>query len=161
MERGIKRRLGELEMTKADILRDGLEHFYGDIVEDYKAAQDKVMTESRVSSIFKKANYPSRIADFAKVKKSAIKLDIRREVGKTELEIDLIDALNHSIEVLKIICDAQITMQQTLKSKASKERKVTMKEYSTVMSDVRNAHERLQKSLHNLDILYSDWLEQQ
>ena len=56
-------------MTNNNALRDGLEHFYSDIVEDYKSAQSKIMTASKVSSIFKKANYPARIADFAKVKK--------------------------------------------------------------------------------------------
>ncbi len=148
-------------MTNNNALRDGLEHFYSDIVEDYKSAQSKVMTESKVSSIFKKANYPARIADFAKVKKAAIKLDIKRDANHTDLEIELIDALNRSIGVLKDLCDAQITMQQTLSAKANKERKVTINEYSTVMNDVRNTHERLQKSLHNLDIFYSDWLEEQ
>jgi hypothetical protein len=160
VERGIKRR-GEVKMTKSNILRDSLEHFYGDIIEDYKSAQSRVMTESRMSSIFKKANYAARISDFAKVKKSAIKLEVKRDVASTDLEIDLVDALNRSIEVLKAICDSQIALQQTLKAKADKERKVTMKEYSRVMNDVRNSHEKLQKSLHNLDIFYSDWLEQE
>lgn len=160
VERRIKRG-GLLKMAKNHDLRDGLEHFYGDIVEDYKAAQDKVMTESRVSSIFKKANYSARIADFAKVKKSAIKLVIKNDHEYTDLEINLLDALNSSLEVLKTTCDSQIVLQQTLKAKADKERKVTMKEYSKVMNDVRDAHEKLQKSLHNLDIFYSDWLELQ
>lgn len=148
-------------MAKNNMLRDGLEHFYGDIIEDYKAAQDKVMTESRMSSIFKKSNYSARIADFTKVKKSSIKFNIKPDDEHTDLEKDLLDALNRSIEVLKGTCDTQITLQQTLKAKADKERKVTMKEYSKVMNDVRNSHENLQKSLHNLDIFYSDWLELQ
>lgn len=147
-------------MTKTNILRDSLEHFYGDIIEGYKLAQSKVMNESRVSNIFKKANYSARISEFAKVKKSSIKLEVKREVASTDLEIDLVDALNRSLEVLKSTCDTQIALQQTLKAKADRERKVTMKEYSRFMNDVRNSHEKLQKSLHNLDIFYSDWLEQ-
>jgi hypothetical protein len=148
-------------MTKSNNLRDGMEFFYGEIIENYKAAQKNVMTESKVSSLFKKANYTARIAEFAKVKKAAIKLEIKKVAENSELENDLIDSLNRCRELLKDLCDAQITMQQALKAKADKERKVGMAEYSKIMNDVRSTQERLQKGLHNMDIYYSDWLEEQ
>lgn len=160
MERGAKRRRGGLKMDRNENLRDGLEYFYGEILEDYKLAQRKVMTESKVASLFKKADYNARIAEFAKVKKEVIKLDIKKVDENTDLDNNTIDALDRTRVLLKDLCDAQITMQQTLKAKADRERKITMKEYSKVMNDVRESHERLQKGLHNLDIYYSDWLDE-
>ena len=76
------------------------------------------------------------------------------------MENDIIYSLQRCQTILQELCDAQILMQETLKAKANKERKVSMKEYSKVMKDVRAIHEKLQKSLHNLDIYYSQWLEE-
>lgn len=147
-------------MTKDDSLRDGLEHFYGDILEDYKAAQRMVMSESTIGNMFKKANYGARIADFARVKKAIIGLDIKKPKDISDLENDLIDALNLCKELLKTHCDTLITMQQALKAKADGERKVGMLEYKKIMNEVRGSLARLNKGLHNLDIFYSDWLEE-
>lgn len=148
-------------MAKDGSLRDIFELFYGEIIENYKMAQRMVMSESTLRSIFKKSNYSARISDFAKVKKAVINLEIKKSEDYNDLENDLIDSLNSSRDLLKDICDAQIALQQTLKAKADKERKISIKEYSKIMNDVRAAHDRLQKGLHNLDIFYSDWLEEQ
>jgi hypothetical protein len=151
---------GGNNMASKERIREGMELFYGTIIENYKKSQQAVMTESKVSAIFKKADYKTRIEDFNKVKKAAVMLKLEPGPENSSLEQDLMESLEVTKERLIQLCQAQIQLQEVLQTKANRDRKVSIREYTGVMEKVRESHEKMQRSLHQLDIIYTDWLEE-
>jgi hypothetical protein len=151
---------GGTNMASKERIREGMELFYGTIIENYKKSQQAVMTESKVSAIFKKADYKTRIEDFNKVKKAAVMLKLEPGPENSSLEQDLMESLEVTKERLIQLCQAQIQLQEVLQTKANRDRKVSIREYTGVMEKVRESHEKMQRSLHQLDIIYTDWLEE-
>jgi hypothetical protein len=160
MERGVESEGGKSNVASKERIREGMELFYGTIIENYKQSQRAVMTESKVSAIFKKADYKTRMEEFSKVKKAASMLKMESEPGNTLMEEDLLENLQVAKARLMELCESQIQLQKILQAKATRERKVSIKEYTRAMEAVREGHERMQRSLHQLDIIYSDWLEE-
>lgn len=93
-------------MASKERIREGMELFYGTIIENYKKSQQAVMTESKVSAIFKKADYKTRIEDFNKVKKAAVMLKLEPGPENSSLEQDLMESLEVTKERLIQLCQA-------------------------------------------------------
>ena len=147
-------------MASTKRIMEGLEVFYGTIIENYKAAQREVMSQSRVVTMFKKADYDGRIKDFTKVILALQKLKIEPDENNSEIEEDIIDAFKIAKARLIDLCEDQIKLQETLKMKATREKKVPVKEYTRVMENVRKSHDIMQRALHRMDIVYTDFLEE-
>ncbi|MFA5638478.1 MAG: hypothetical protein WCY49_04460 [Anaerovoracaceae bacterium] len=147
-------------MASTKKIREGLEVFYGTIIENYKMAQRAVMSQSRVVTMFKKADYDGRIKDFSRVILALRKLNLETDDTNTEIEQDIVEAFKIAKARLTDLCEDQIKLQETLKMKATREKKVPVKEYTRVMENVRKSHDIMQRALHRMDIIYTDFLEE-
>ena len=160
LDDGSPRKRGRRDMSGNNKIRAGLEIFYGTIMENYKNSQRAVMAESKVSAIFKKANYDERIKDFGRVIKALNMLRLTENEDSSLLEKSLLKSLDLAKFRLQDLCQSQIKLQETLKVKAQRIKKVSIKEYTEIMSQVRTDHDSMQKALHQLDLVYVDWMEE-
>ena len=148
-------------MSDREKLIERVEFFYSDIIEPYKEIQMQVIRESKLRTMFKKANYDERIDGFKKCKKMALQMDTKdiRVDKDDEDSVKLKANLERCLVLFNSMCDGHISMQDFLKKKATPKSGVKVSDYKRIMELVRSRNVALQMELHNLDVIYADYVE--
>jgi hypothetical protein len=144
-------------MADRQNISDAVESFYVEIIERYKDLERQVAGESRILTMFKKADYKARIAKFKELKKKAQSISLKKiEVDENdELSVQVKEKLGKSISLFIHLIDAQVSCQ-TFLDKKSKGEKTNTIDYKKATYNVNRATEELQNGLRNMDADYAN-----
>lgn len=145
-------------MTNRETLINRIEVFYVDVIEEFKEAELQIMNDSKFVSLFRKKDYAGNIARLKQCKKDALNIgtaDLKKEDEDTK---ELITSFSKNLTIFNALCDAYVQLQVFLQKKANKE-KVQYSLYKEIYSKVEQHRSKLNETLHEMDILYTDFTE--
>jgi len=147
-------------MSDKEKLIGNIEVFYSEIIEEYKDINMAIRSEATPLAIFKKKNYQLHIDRLRKCKKEIarvnpkdIKLNPDDEAG-----IQLKAAFEHALFMFNGLCDCQIQVQAALQKTADK-KGGKFSECSDATKKMNEQNRETEKSFHELDVRYADYLE--
>ncbi|MCI8646903.1 MAG: hypothetical protein HFE76_08975 [Firmicutes bacterium] len=141
-------------------LIESAESFYIDAVEEFKEAEQKIINDSRFRSIFQKKDYDGNIAHLKACRKEAL------EINLEDIQIDaedkesrqMLQLLGSACSAFAALCDAYVQLQVFLKKKSMKE-ETSFSAYKEIFDKVKQCRDEASKALHNLDMIYTDYME--
>jgi hypothetical protein len=147
-------------MSGKEKLIENIEVFYSEIIEEYKDISLAIRSEATPLAIFKKKKYQQHIdglrkckKDIARVNPKDIKLDPKDEAG-----MQLKEAFEHALFMFNGLCDSQIQVQVALQNTAEK-KGGKFSDCSDATKKMNEQNRETEKSFHQLDVLYADYLE--
>ena len=129
-------------------------------VEEFKEAEMRIVRDSRFSSIRKKKDYDGHVRMLRSVKSKAMKLD-PKTITIPESDNDTMElrkAFERCLLTFSGVCDSYVQLQLALKDK-SEGAKLSYGQYKEINNKVRHMRARLNETMQDLDILYSDYAE--
>ena len=137
-----------------------IDKFSLEAVEEFKEAEGCIIRDSTFTSIIKKKDYDGHLRMLTSVKKKAQGLDPKaiKLPEDDENAIELKKAFEKSLMVFSSVCDGYIQMQTALKDKSVGE-KVKYSQFKQLNDKVRDARKKLNDSMRDMDIIYSDFME--
>lgn len=135
-----------------------IEHFYIDVVEEFKEAEQQIINDSQFRSIFRKKDYDGNIVKLKACKKLAQEIDV------IDLQIDdsaskaVVENFSRALSAFIALCDAYVQLQVFLKKKALKE-EAKLSTYKEIFAKVEQCKTVVNNALHDLDIVYTDYTE--
>lgn len=134
------------------------EKFYIEVIEEFKEAELQIMADSNFKNMFRKKDYGKNLSTLRKCKKQALGIDL------SDISIsaddkgasDVIRGLEKCIMDFIRLCDSYIQLQDALKRKAEKE-PLRYSEYKSIFNKVQEDRKKMNESLHELDIVYTDY----
>ena len=148
-----------MEEYKKKII-DTINDFYVDCIDEFKEAELKIANDSKFRKIFKKKDYGSNIEVLRNCKKNTRSLkfptgDIPKGDNETK---ELLRQTESCIRQFNRVCDSYIQMQLALQKKADGG-EMSYHDYRLVYSRSQEDRVALNSELKELDILYSDYIE--
>lgn len=139
-------------------LIEKVESFYIDIIEEFKETELQIIADSGFKSIFRKKDYDGNISRLKYCKKQALAMDTEgKSIPADDMESRLIlKNLEKCLALFNTLCDSYIRLQTSLKKKAAKE-PLKYSEYREIFNKVQESKDALNKALHQLDIVYTDY----
>lgn len=136
-----------------------IESFYVDVVDEFKEAEMKIISDSRFRRIFKKKDYDGNIEHLKKCKKRALSIDVNDiEIPDNDsLAHDVLKAFEKCLVHFNNLCDTHTRLQLGLKNKAENKEALTFAEHKELFQKVQMARNSMNGALHELDILYTDF----
>lgn len=129
-------------------------------VEEFKEAEMRIVRDSRFSSIRKKKDYDGHVRMLRSVKSKAMKLD-PKTITIPESDNDTMElrkAFERCLLTFSGVCDSYVQLQLALKDK-SEGAKLSYGQYKEINNKVRHMRARLNETMQDLDIMYSDYAE--
>jgi hypothetical protein len=144
-------------VSKRENIIEAVDSFYEEIIEKYKELEKQIAGETNILSIFKKADYKSRITKFKELKKKAQSISLKKiELDEEdELSVEVREKLGLSISQFVKVVDAQVSCQTCLLKKSEGE-KMDNISYKKAVYNVRRVTEELQNILRNMDAVYAN-----
>lgn len=135
-----------------------IEKFYVEIIEEFKEGELQIMADSNFKSIFKKKDYDKNISMLKNCKKQALKIDVSDlDIPQSDKEtLEVIRWLDKCIMNFRRLCDSYVQLQEALKRKSEKE-SLKYSEYKEIFNKVQEDRKSMNESLHELDIVYTDY----
>ena len=148
-------------MTDHKELIKRIEHFYIDVIEEFKEAEQKIINDSQFRSIFRKKDYDGNISVLKKCKKLALDIDVQDlHIEKEDEEAnDVLARFGRALAMFNALCDAYVQLQVYLKKKSLKE-ETKLSTYKEIFRKVQQSKMVVNVALHDLDVVYTDYLEQ-
>ncbi len=147
-------------MSGKEKLIENIEVFYSEIIEEYKDICMAIRSEATPMAIFKKKNYQQHIDKLRNCKKEIIRVnpkDIKLD-PKDEDGIKLKEAFEYALFMFNGLCDSQIQVQVALQNTAEK-KGGKFSDCSDATKKMNEQNRETEKSFHQLDVLYADYLE--
>lgn len=141
-------------MSERDKLIEVVEYFYSEIIEKYKTLEKQVASESKITTLFKKVDYKSRISKLKDLKKKAQNMNLKSiqvNSDNSELKEKLVKCVN----LFDSLINSQVAFNMYLNNK-SEGKKMEISEYKNIVQTVKLANEAMQRGLKDLDIIYAD-----
>ena len=137
-----------------------IDKFNVESVEEFKEAENLIVRDSKFSSITKKKDYDGHMQILKRVKTKAQKLDPKSvQIPEEDMETqELRRAFEKCLVIFSGVCDSYTQMQKALKDKSEGE-KLKYSQFKQYNDRVRFARASLNEHMHELDILYSDFVE--
>ena len=137
-----------------------IDKFNVESVEEFKEAENKIVADSKFRQITKKKDYGAHISKLRSVKKKAQKIDPKSvKIPEDDKEaIELRKIFEKCLVIFSGVCDSYIQLQTALKEKAEGS-DMKFSAYKEFNDRVRFARSNLNENMHELDILYSDFVE--
>lgn len=129
-------------------------------VEEFKEAEALIVKDSKFKSITKKKDYDGHIRILKKVKTNAQKLDPKAvKIPENDSETsELRKAFEKCLVIFSGVCDSYIQMQTALNDKAAGV-ELKYSQFKQINQKVRFARASLNENLHEMDVLYSDFIQ--
>lgn len=145
-------------MSEKKMLISKVEHFYIDIIEEFKEVELQIIRDSKFKNVFGKKDYSGNIKKLKMCKKLA--LDIKTK----DLDIDpegknVVSLFNRCLAAFNKLCD-NYTQQQVFLEKKSNKEDVKYSRYKEISQKIQIDRQALNESLHDLDIVYIDYTEE-
>lgn len=138
-----------------------IEYFYIEIVEEFKEAEQKIINDSQFRSLFRKKDYDGNIALLKDCKGKVLGINImelKKQAQDPESK-EVAQQFGKTLTAFRELCDAHVRLQVFLKKKARKE-DAPFSVYKDIFNKVKQCREEVNSQLHQLDILYTDYTEQ-
>lgn len=138
-----------------------IEYFYIEIVEEFKEAEQKIINDSQFRSLFRKKDYDGNIALLKDCKGKVLGINImelKKQAQDPESK-EVAQQFGKTLAAFRELCDAHVRLQVFLKKKARKE-DAPFSVYKDIFNKVKQCREEVNSQLHQLDILYTDYTEQ-
>lgn len=138
-----------------------IEYFYIEIVEEFKEAEQKIINDSQFRSLFRKKDYDGNIALLKDCKGKVLGINImelKKQAQDPESK-EVARQFSKTLAAFRELCDAHVQLQVFLKKKAHKE-DAPFSVYKDIFNKVKACREDVNSQLHHLDILYTDYTEQ-
>lgn len=138
-----------------------IEYFYIEIVEEFKEAEQKIINDSQFRSLFRKKDYDGNIALLKDCKGKVLGINImelKKQAQDPESK-EVAQQFGKTLAAFRELCDAHVRLQVFLKKKARKE-DAPFSVYKDIFNKVKQCREEVNSQLHQLDILYTDYAEQ-
>ena len=141
-------------------LMNMINRFNIESVEEFKEAEMRIVRGSRFSSIRKKKDYDGHVAMLRKVKSKANKITPQSiQIPDNDEETqELRKAFERCLVTFSGVCDSYVQMQLALKGKSEGE-KLSYGQYKEINNKVKHMRSRLNETMQELDIMYSDYAE--
>lgn len=143
-------------------IKDTIDRFYVDCVEEFKEAELRIANDSKFRTIFRKKDYKGNIEILRGCKKNTRNLrfpmgDIPKD---DQLTKDLVRQTEVCIRQFNRLCDSYIQMQTALDSK-SKGKDLPYGEYKDIYYRTQEDNVAMNRELKELDLLYTDFLDKE
>lgn len=138
-----------------------IEHFYIDVIEEFKEAEQQIINDSQFRSIFRKKDYDENIVHLKKCKRAAQDIPVKDiQIDKDDEESrEVRQCFGRALTAFDSLCDAYVQLQVFLKKKAQKE-EAKLSTYKEIFARVQECKNETNGALHALDIVYADYLEE-
>lgn len=149
-------------MTDRESIIERIEYFYIEIVEEFKEAEQQIINDSQFRSLFRKKNYDGNIALLKDCRLKVLGINImemKRQAKQDEETKELVQQFGEALTAFQALCDAHVQLQVFLKKKAQK-KEAPYSVYKTIWNKVKQCRKAVNSTLHDLDILYTDYTEQ-
>lgn len=135
-----------------------IETFYIDVVEEFKEIELKIMADSKFRSMFKKKDYDGNIRKLRGCKKQvqAVSVSDIKVPEKDKTGIEVHRKFEACLRAFSYLCDCHIQLQLALKQKSEKS-DLKFSEYKEGFNRMQEARNSMNKALHELDIVYTDY----
>ena len=138
-------------------LKEMIDYFYVDVVEEFKEVELRISQESRFSMLTKKKDYLGNAELMRKARKGT------QVINTQDVDIPAWDEatkklnlqFEKSILVFNKLCDGYVQLQLMLNDKAEGE-KVPWHTYKGVYNDLMKVRADMNRQLHDLDVLYTE-----
>lgn len=137
-----------------------INRFNTEAVEEFKEAEMRIARDSRFSRIRAKKDYDGHARMLRNVKSRAISLEPKAvQIPESDEEAQsLRKAFEKCIVKFCAVCDNYVQMQLALKSK-SEGADLSYRQYKEINNKVKKSRVDLNSLMHEMDILYSDFIE--
>ncbi|MDD4200270.1 MAG: hypothetical protein PHS19_02650 [Eubacteriales bacterium] len=137
-----------------------IDKFNVESVEEFKEAENKIVADSKFRQITKKKDYSGHINQLRNVKKKSQKIDPKSvKIPESDKEaIELRKSFEKNLVIFSGVCDSYIQLQTALKEKAEGS-EMKFGSYKELNDKVRYARSSLNSIMHEMDILYSNFVE--
>ena len=136
-----------------------IEHFYIDVVEEFKEAEQQIINDSQFRSIFRKKDYDGNIAKLKACKRLAQEIDIVHIQIDEQASKEVAESFSRALSLFIALCDVYVQLQVFLKKKAMKE-EAKLSTYKEIFAKVEQSEKDVNQALHDLDIVYTDYTEE-
>lgn len=147
-------------MSDHSKLIERIEHFYIDVVEEFKEAEQQIINDCQFRNLFRKKNYDGNIELLKHCKKMALTIDVRdiRIDADDEETKDVVERFNRALAMFNALCDAYVQLQVFLKKKSLKE-EAKFSTYKEIFAKVQQCKMVVSVAFNDLDIVYTDYTE--
>lgn len=137
-----------------------INRFNTEAVEEFKEAEMRIARDSKFSRIRKKKDYDGNARMLKKVRNRAVTLDPKSvQIPESDEEaLALRKAFEKCIVKFGAVCDGYVQMQLALKAK-SEGADISFRQYKDIHDKVKKSRAELNDIAHEMDILYSDFIE--
>ncbi|MGL4483997.1 MAG: hypothetical protein ACRCUS_03525 [Anaerovoracaceae bacterium] len=150
-------------MTKKNTIKaqitELVNHFYVDVMEDYKEASRRVQEESSPRGMFRKKDYYGNIEIFKKCKKDALFIDTSK-IEPQEEDKEILERFERLLSMFNELCDIQIQLQTFFINK-TKSKGAKWSQGKELMSKLNQQNMLTKVALHDVDVTYADYLEEE
>lgn len=139
-----------------------IDEFYTNCVGEFRDAEAQIALDSQFRRLFKKKNYAGNIALLHRCRKRALGLRFPKEQlpEADSPEKELVQQCEECIRRFIELCDSYTSLQTALEKKAEGE-DVSYREYNKIYKKTKEHHASVNRSLHELDILYAEYVEEE